>query len=507
VSRRVALAAVTAVLMLCWSASGVRAAAAAAALKLPFLFADNAVLQHNVPVPVWGEAGPGQQVRVEFAGQARTATAGDDGHWTLKLDPLQASSDGRPLTVTAGGQSITLKNVLVGEVWLCSGQSNMAKPLGLQGKQKPTLNYEQEIAAADYPAIRLLTVGRQGSAPAGVERKWTVCTPASVDQIKFSAVGYFFARQIHRQLRVPVGMIEASVGGTRIEAWTSPEGFAQVASLHKWAEAAKSAKPAKVQGIVPSTLYRRLIAPAAGYALRGALWYQGEANVFVDDGSTYTDKMRALIGGWRDAWGQREIPFYFVQLAPYRYSARAKAKGRKDALPRLWEAQAKALEIPNTAMVVTTDLVDDVTDIHPVRKREVGERLAACALARDYGRSALPYRGPTGRDVSLRGGVAVVAFDHADGGLKSRDGKPLTDFALAGADGHFVPAEARITDQDVVVRCPRVPEPKFVRFAWSEEAMPNLVNGIGLPAVPFRTDQLTGNEATPGGAAAEAAGH
>jgi sialate O-acetylesterase len=338
----------------------------------------------------------------------------------------------------------------------------------------------------------------------GRDGQWQVCTPASLDESRFSAVGYFFAREVHREVKVPVGMIQASVGGTRIEAWTAPAGFELVPSLRPWANAA--ATSAQHEGVIPSSLYRAMVAPLAPYAMRGALWYQGEANCWLYEGATYTDKMRALIGGWRDAWGGRPFPFYFVQLAPYRYSARPKLKSPADALPRIRDAQTRALVIPNTAMVVTTDLVDDVTDIHPVRKREVGERLAACALARDYGKADRPYRGPTYKKITPDGEKLVVTFVHADGGLKSRDGKPLSHFAVAGDDGDFVPADATISGSDsVTVSSARVAAPKFVRFGWSETATPNLCNGAGLPAVPFRTDDFSAAAASrPVGGAAVA---
>jgi sialate O-acetylesterase len=458
------------------------------ALSMPFVFTDHAVLQRDMPVPVWGSADPGQNVRIQFAGQDKTVTAAQDGKWAIKLDPMPASAEGRTLVISSGRETLKLDDVLVGEVWLCSGQSNMDKPLGERRRQKPTVNYKQEIAAADFPHIRLLKVPRPRQHGAGTQ--WEVCSPKSIAGMPFSAIGYFFARKLNQELKVPIGMIQSSVGGTRIEAWTSPEGFAQVPSLAEWASAASAPHPRPFQKVVPSSLYRAMIQPLIPFAIRGSLWYQGAANVWMDDGMKYNDKMHALIGGWRSAWGEGEFPFYFVQLAPYRYTARPDHHVPADALCRIWEAQTASLEIPNTAMIVTNDLVTDFNDIHPTRKREVAERLADCALARDYGRKDLTYQGPTFKSVSFKGSDAIITFDHVAGGLKSRDGKPLTDFTIAGADERFLPAEARVEHDRVIVSSPKVSDPKFIRFAWNETATPNLVNSAALPAGPFRTDRL-----------------
>ncbi len=246
----------------------------------------------------------------------------------------------------------------------------------------------------------------------------------------------------------------------------------------------------KLDNRIPTALYNAMIAPLAPFALRGALWYQGESNIIdTPDGPIYADKMRALIEGWRKVWGQGNFPFYYVQLAPFTYfSDREKPRAdTPERLAEMWEAQAGALRIPKTGMIVTTDLVDNVKDIHPVNKQDIGKRLARLALAKDYGRKDVVWSGPVYRKAKFEPGRAVLSFDHADGGLVSKDGQPLTWFTIAGSDGQFVAANAVIEGRTVVVSSPEVPEPKAVRFAWHEKAMPNLFNTAGLPARPFRT--------------------
>lgn len=456
-------------------------------VKLPFVFSDHMVLQRDRDVPVWGWADPGATVDVTFAGQAKTAIAAADGQWMVRLDPLQASDQGRSLTVASAGRSITLDDVLVGEVWICSGQSNMEKPLGEQRGQLPTVNSEAEIAAANHPQIRFLALPktRDAAIPSPIDAKWVTCTPQSIESTRFSAVGYFFGRSIHRELNVPVGLIGTYWGGTRIEPWTPPEGFEQVETLTYFAPSAASDRPTKVEGIEPAVLYKAMVRPLVPFALRGVLWYQGESNLLALDGPRYTEKMQALVGGWRTVWGQGDFPFYFVQLAPYAYSARPESRIRDTELPIIWQAQTQAAQIiPNSAMVVTTDLVDNLRDIHPVRKREVGERLALVALARTYGRPVVDT-GPSLNSVRIDGPKAIVSLDFAQG-LTSRDDQPLTWFELAGPDGRWKPASASLDGDTVILTADGIQTPTQVRFAWHESAMPNLTNAAGLPAVPFR---------------------
>jgi sialate O-acetylesterase len=468
---------------------------ARAELFLPHIFGDHMVLQAQQPAPVWGWAEPGASVTVSFAGQQLSTVAATDGAWRVALVPLTANATPRELTVTSRDRESKIEHrkfsdVLVGEVWLCSGQSNMEKPLGEQRGQKPTFNAAEEIAAANFPQIRFFKVAKsRAPAPArDVQGEWTVCTPQSIDRIKFSAAGYFFGRKIHRELGVPVGLIDSTWGGTRIEPWTAPRGFAAVPSLADFAAATKTPGK-KIEGTEPATLYNAMIHPLAPYALRGALWYQGESNIIeVDDAELYADKMQALVQGWRDEW-QREFSFYYVQVAPHLYHVVRPAQvASAEATPRLWEAQAAAQRLPRTGMIVTTDLVDDLNDIHPRNKQDVGERLARCALAKDYGKSGIEVSGPVFRRMEISGTRAILHFDHAEGGLVASDQKPLTWFTIAGADGIFYPGTAVIDGDTVAVNSPRVAAPTLVRFAWDEAARPNLANRAGLPAVPFRTN-------------------
>jgi sialate O-acetylesterase len=464
------------------------------ALQLPSVFGDNMVLQQNQRVPVWGWSKPGTEVTVKFAGQVKHVRADSEGRWEVRLNLLKASSQPADLVVEAG-ETETFTNILVGEVWLCSGQSNMEKPIGKQPGQKPCFNSEQELAAADFPEIRLF---KAHTALAAVPQKdvtkpsgWQGCNSNSLEAIKFSAAGYFFGREIHNQLKVPVGLVESSWGGTRIEPWTPPVGFKLVRPLADLAGPLSATN--KLSNTTPMAIYNAMIAPLAHFAIRGVLWYQGESNCMGQqpDGAAYTDKMEALIRGWRKVWNEGDFPFYYVQIAPFKYfSGKKQYVFSSDALPELWEAQTHALRIPNTGMVVTTDLADDVGNIHPRNKQDVGKRLALIALNKTYGWKNIVCSGPMYKKIKIRGNQAVLSFNDIDGGLVSKDGQPPTWFTVAGADGKFVTAEAVITNGTVVVFSPDVAKPVAVRFAWSEIAQPNLFNQAGLPAVPFRTDQL-----------------
>ena len=462
------------------------------AITLPGIIGNNMVLQREQSVHLWGAAKPGSTIHVQFAGQAKVSTADTLGRWELNLDPLATSSSPRDLTFSSSEpqdltNSVSLTNILVGEVWLCSGQSNMEKPIGRQPGQKPVFNAERELGAANYPQIRLFLVPNKRSVTPlkDVRSKWVECSSNSLEVTKFSAAGYFFGRDIFQQLNVPIGLIDSTWGGTRIEPWTSQEGFTLIPSLAEFADSSNEAN----NSIGVSRLYNGMIAPLTKFSIRGALWYQGESNLMdVNDGLNYEDKMKALILGWRKAWG-REFPFFYVQIAPYCYFAdRPDRVKSSDSLPLIWEAQTLSLQIPDTGMIVTTDLVDDLHDIHPRNKQDVGKRLARLALAKVYGQTNIVWSGPMYRSMHVAGGKAVLQFDHTDGGLMSTDVKPLNWFTIAGEDGTFHPAKAAILGNSVIVSSPDVSEPKAVRFAWSETAQPNLFNRSGLPAVPFRTD-------------------
>ncbi len=512
------------------------APAASAALKLADPFGDEMVLQQGMQVPVWGSADPGAVVTVAFAGQTQTATADARGRWKVALDAMPASADNRVMTVTRGDRKIEVKDVLVGEVWICSGQSNME-----MGVPQAT-DAKAEIAAANFPAIRLRVVNK-ALAPLPLDTingsPWRVCTPASITQgtwSGFSAAGYYFGRDLHRELKVPVGLIQSAWGGTLVEPWTTPEGFrsqpklkAQSAWLDKvnadyreafgryldtlpaWEKAARAAlaegaplpplpqAPGHPIGgnTQPTALYNAMIAPWTGFAVRGAVWYQGESNHIQHDGALYADRMAALVGGWRKAWGRSDadFPFYFVQIAPFSYSGHNQPEEMGD----FWEAQEHAAgSIPNTGLAHTQD-IGELHDIHPHNKQEVGHRLARLALSRTYGaktQAGAPITddcGPEFKSLEAKDGSLVVKFDHAKSGLTSRDAQPPTLFEIAGEDHVFAPAEAQISGDTVVLKNTQVPAPVEVRFAWSDLAEPNLVNGDKLPAATFHA--TTGTKA------------
>ena len=462
---------------------------ASAEVTLSPIIGSHMVLQRDAACPIWGWAEEGEEVTVEFAGQKQTAKPGADGKWMIKLQPMKANATGQVMTIR-GKNEVKLEDVLIGEVWLCSGQSNM------EWSVSASMNPKEEIATANEPRIRHIKVNNPPAkspeakviSPAG----WQAASPKTVGG--FTAVGYYFAREIVKELDVPVGLLGANWGGTRIEPWTAPVGFKDVPALSSIAdkldsypetqEKVNKADPttktieAKLQS--PLALFNGRIAPLVPFAIRGALWYQGESN--NGEGMLYTEKMKALIGGWRKVWEMPEMPFYFVQLAPFIYGG-----ANPENLARIWEAQTAALKIPGTGMAVTTD-ISNIKDIHPKNKQEVGRRLALWALAKDYGKKDLVYSGPLYKGVTFDGAKAVVSFEHADGGLKSRNAEPLSHFQIAGEDKKFVPAKAEIAGNTVVVSAEGVAKPVAVRYGWSHDAEPNLANKAGLPASPFRTD-------------------
>ena len=434
-------------------------------------------------------------VTVKFAGQTKSTRADASGKWLVKLGRLKASFAPQTLVVESGGTN-TFTNILVGEVWLASGQSNMEKPINKQPGQRPTFNAEAELAAANYPNLRIFQVEKTLSAtPLDDVKKfysWRECSSNSLDSTHFSAAAYFFGREIHTNLNVPVGLVESSWGGTRIEPWTPPVGFEMVPSQKKFAETKISAN--KISNPRPMAIYNAMIAPLAGFAMRGVIWYQGESNLMGtnagNDYLEYPDKMAALVGGWRQIWSEGDFPFYFVQIAPFKYcGGKLHRANSPEMLPEFWTLQSRAARrIKNTGMTVTTDLVDNLDDIHPRDKAGVGHRLALLALNKTYGEKEIVCSGPAFAKVKIAGDKAVLTFDHADGGLMSKDGQPLTWFEAAGADGKFVPAEAKIVGKDKIeVSAAGVDKSVAVRFAWSEIAQPNLFNRAGLPAEPFNT--------------------
>ncbi|MCE9544041.1 MAG: sialate O-acetylesterase [Planctomycetia bacterium] len=437
------------------------ASPAFADVKLPNVFSSNMVLQRDRPVPVWGTAAADEEVTVSIGDHTASTKAGGDGKWKVSLPAMPAND--KPQTMTVSGKNkLELKDILVGEVWVCSGQSNMSFAVASVDNNK------KEVSTADYPQIRLFLVhNAQGPKPAAdVNAKWVPCSPATVPG--FAAPGYFFGRELHKELKVPVGLIAAAWGGRRIEPFTTPEGVKAVPAL--------ASKPQHELGII----YNGMLAPIVPYAIRGAIWYQGEAN--VGEGMLYTDRMKALVASWRQAWSDPEMPFYFVQLAPFRYGG--------NVLPEFWEAQTASLAIPHTGMAVIND-IGNFGNIHPGNKQDVGSRLARWALNRTYGKKDVVASGPLFKSATVDGDKVRVAFAYA-GGLKSRDSKPLTEFEIAGADGKYVPAKATIDGETVIVTADAVKEPASVRLGWRPNANPNLVIGAGLPTGSFRSKDWKG---------------
>ena len=467
---------------------------AVAEVRLPRIFGDGMVLQQQAPVPVWGWAKEGERVTVSFAGQKKEAVAGADGKWTLRLDAMSASKESREMIV-AGGNTITFKDVVVGEVWLCSGQSNMDRQVAY------CLNYETEKAFAKTPHIRECRI-----MPAHSERplddvtaRWVVCSPETFGG--YYATSYYFAREVAAGLDVPVGVLADAWGASYIEPWTSPEGFRMVPELKELSQAVDAGGPFKVvpRGKAPTRpvcIFNGMIAPIIPFGIRGAIWYQGEAN--AQDGIDYLYKMQALIGGWRLLWKQGDFPFYYVQLASFQLS-NPNAPAGGDGWARIREVQAMALRIPNTGMACAIDL-GEAADIHPKNKQDVGKRLALWALAKTYGKQALVFSGPMYKSHAVEGASVRISFDHAGGGLmlgRKKGLDPVTALAdarlqwiaVAGEDKVWHWADAAIDGVTLLVSSPRVPKPVAVRYAYT--ANPEgvlLYNKEGLPALPFRTD-------------------
>ena len=496
------------------------ASVAQAAVWMPSVFSDHMVLQREKPVPVWGWAEPGEKVTVTFAGQKKAATADKNGKWMVRLDAMKASAAGRKLVVTSDRtpktKTRTFTDVLVGEVWLCAGPSNM------QWRLKDCTSGGKAVARADYPQIRLLNV-RYAASPIpmrDVNGTWEVCSPHTAAD--FSAVGFFFGERLFKEIGVPIGLIQSAGGAMRIGPWAPPEGFisqkglekdaAFIAEanakyveamktydmdiLRKWADDTdaalaagkelpkfptlpKSELSAGRRGNTPTTLFNSMIAPLVPYAMRGVIWYQGEYNQAF--ASQHKDKMEALITSWHKLWGGEPFPFYKVQLSPcYWFHSHF-------GLQETWEAQSAVLEIPNTGMVGTSDIAEPWTR-HTKNKFDVGNRLALWALAKDYGRKDLVYSGPMYKSVKFSGNQAIITFDHAGKGLKSLDGKPLSYLVIAGKDQVFYNAEAKIDGDKLILSSKKVRNPVAVRYGWSPTAEPNLGNSAGLPAIAFRSD-------------------
>jgi len=495
-------------------------------LELHPLFSDQGVLQQQLPVPVWGWAEPGASVTVAFAEQKKEASADSDGCWQVTLDPLAASDEPAILTAVSGEKTVSISDLLVGEVWVCSGQSNMAMTVS---RTLDAERMEKEAAEDKFAQLRLFKVPINGTDDRldRVNSRWQSCSPTAVGG--FSATGFYFGRALQAARKVPVGLIQSAMGGTNAFSWINTDTYRkdpaagpardfwkQTVERHPQALAAYEkklalwkvkVKAAKAAGKPappgrapreplgpdhvkrPAGHYNAMIAPLQPFAIRGAVWYQGEANSRPPFAAQYKDLMFALVEDWRADWAaaagkdaeRRDFPFFLVQLPNF-------AGGHPQGWPVIREQMLRFwLDGKNTGMITSID-VGDPGDIHPGNKLPVGERLARLARANAYGEDIV-YSGPIFDSLTIKNDRAVVKFQHAGHGLKSLDGQPLRHFQIAGADGRFIPAEAQISADTLIVRSPDISEPRAVRYAWSANPEnPNFANEDDLPASPFRTD-------------------
>jgi sialate O-acetylesterase len=501
------------------------AASVRAEVRLASPFTSHMVLQRQMSVPVWGTAGPGETVTVSFAGQTKSATADSSGNWRVDLGPLDTSDVSRTFTVTGSktAQPIQLDDVLVGEVWLASGQSNMDFSISQKVKYfAGVANEDQEIAAANYPDIRILTgtAEKMYDPQTSVPGEWVICSPQSAPA--FSAVAYFFARDLQKGIKMPVGIITMAFGASTAEAWIRREALeadpqlspmlqrfdtavkyfqdhppavvatpppedvsaaTPAASAIPGASATPRARRPRDPNPIhdqhnPTVLFNGMINPIIPYAMRGVIWYQGESIVGGTAGRALYPLVQAtLVRDWRKLWGEGDFPFYICQLA---------ALNNNSNNPWVREAQTTILKLPNTGMAVTID-IGDPKNVHPKDKQDVGDRLSRIALANVYGQK-IEYSGPVYDSMKIENGAIRISFTHLGGGLVAKGG-PLKTFVIAGSDGKFVPADATIDGDTVVVSSPSVSSPAAARYAW--ENYPdgcNLYNAAGLPAPPFRTD-------------------
>lgn len=471
------------------------AISAHAETKIPTIFGDHMVLQQKQANPVWGWDDPGTEITIEIAGQTHNARAGKDGRWEVKLDPMSPSAEPKQMTVS-GTTEVKLKDILVGEVWLCSGQSNMGWLLNN--------SFGQELTKleADQPTIRLITVPNNGTQDLqeNFKGKWEISNSATAGN--FSAVGYHFGKTLHGILGVPVGLINNAWGGSAAEAWVqrdvfdSEERFKAYAAHWKAVEnkvAEDNQDPETLEELKrqlrnqhrPGNLYAGCLHPVIGYGIRGAIWYQGESN--AGRAYQYDHLMKLLITSWRKDWGLGDFPFYFVQLADYDPEV---AHPVESAWAELREAQTKTLnEVPNTGQAVIIDL-GTANDIHPREKREVAERLARWALAKDYGHE-IAHRSPEFQEQKITDGKILVSFEHVGGGLTTSDVNEVRGFAICGKDRKWKNAEAKILPENrIEVSSSDVSEPIAVRYAWANNPICNVVSREGLPLTPFRTDDF-----------------
>lgn len=483
-----------------------------AEVSLAPIFTDHAVLQRNQPIPIWGWSDPGEKITVKFSNKTAKTVGDENGQWRIELPTLSAQAKGQTLTAS-GTNEIKLRDILIGDVWLCGGQSNMEMVI------RNSRDAEAEIAAANFPQIRHIKVAKNiAAAPiTSMAGAWTVCSPETAGD--YTAAGYFFARRLHQDLNVPIGLLNSNWGGTPVESWLPPSVMSDpdlavtVAShqavinegilvqnityrdnLAAW----KSAKTLAAENgeifeekepnmpwqpgafKTTSLLYNAMIEPVVPYALTGFIWYQGEGNANQPD--TYRDMFVALIESWREKFETPDAPFYWAQLASWDSGA-----GESLDWPLLREAQHQTLTLPHTGQAILTD-IGEAFDIHPKNKQDVGDRLARVALAEHYGKD-IAFRGPVHRSTTFQDNQISVTFTHAEG-LTTTNGETPREFEIAGVDGVFHPAAAILDGATVTLTAEAVPTPRNVRHAWHRWIEPNLQNAAGLPAEPFRTDSI-----------------
>ena len=489
---------------------------ARADVTLPSIISDNMVLQQRSKMNVWGKADPGESVTVTLGPESAQTTAAQDGSWAVRISGLKS---GGPYDMTISGKNaLTVHNVAVGEVWLCSGESNM------EFKVIAAKNSQAEMADADLPMVREFKVKRNASdKPQGdCEGSWVVCNPDTVRD--FSAIGYFFARELNRGMREPIGLIESAWGPSPIESWTprtvlekdpdmhaaldrydkATSGYtdalaAYQAKMTEWhaAAGASPSAPKPVQPLPPGgprepgALYNGMITPLLRYPIRGVLWYQGESNTY--EPVLYRKLFPAMIASWRKGWSAADLPFLHVQLPGF---LQRHLQPTESLWASLREAQSMALSVPKTGMAVTIDLGDE-HNMHPEDKQDVSHRLALIAENQVYGKSGLTTSGPVFSSMDIRDGKVALSFAHEDGGLTTGSGGALKGFAIAGADRNFVWADATIQGDKVIALSKDVPKPVSVRYAWADMPDAGLFSVAGLPAAPFRTDTWIPGESAP----------
>lgn len=474
-----------------------------AAITLPSLISDNMVLQQDVPIHIWGKASPGEHISVNILNQKQYTVANIDGNWQVWLHPMK---DANNITLTVSGENtLVIKNILLGDVWFAAGQSNM------EWSVRKSNNSKEEIANANFPEIRFFDAERSFSdtEKADIKGKWVICSPETVEEM--TGAGYFFARGIHQHLKLPIGLIDASWGATRCEAWTPIEAFKTDSRLNYWttkweiyqqdfpklyeeyeakhknwkvmAEKAKQngaeipkepREPKRKTKFEPSVIYNGVVAPLSNYTIKGVIWYQGENNAYEDEAYPYRFLFPTMIEYWREAWKQGDIPFIYAQLSTL---------WKHPYWPVLRESQAKALKLKNTAMVATYD-IGDSTDAHFKNKQAVGKRFELAARKLVYGEDIVAS-GPIFRQMTIEGGFLRIWFDNTDG-LVSSDGKELVGFEIAGDDQNFYPAKATMDGNTILIYNKNVPKPSNARYLFKDVIIGNLTNRSGLPAFPFR---------------------